>query len=129
MSVVLSRWSVISVRMCWVAPHRPASLAVVQPQDQRKGLETATETSVVYWTGDLTRLKQRVLEQHPTVYSRWQARHGSHLGYSGEKEAAIYRGTDVRLAHQSPGKPAAGARPSPPLRLMTITITRADVSL
>ena len=36
-------------------------------------------------------------------------------------------GIDVRLAHQLPGKPAAGAHPSQPLRLTTIM--RAEVSL
>ena len=42
-------------------------------------------TSVVYWMGDLTRLKHKVLEQPP--HGEQQAGHGSHLHYLGEKEA------------------------------------------
>ena len=33
----------------------------------------------------------------------------ANLRYLGKMEATIYRGTDVRMAHQLPGKPAAGA--------------------
>ena len=74
---------------------------MAQPRGQRKRLETATELSMVYWIGDLTLLKP------------------GRLPFIG--------GIDVRLAHQLPGKPAAGAHPSQPLWLTTIT--RADVSL
>ena len=76
---------------CWVAPCRPINLVVAQPPDQRKSPETVTETSVVYWIGDLTWLKQKVLEQHHTLCRRWQAGHDRNLLYSGEKEAIIYR--------------------------------------
>ena len=37
---------------CWAAPHRPASLVVAQPWDQRKSPDTVTETSMAYWTGE-----------------------------------------------------------------------------
>lgn len=38
--------------ICCGASHRSASPVVVQPRDQRNSLETATETGVVYWTGE-----------------------------------------------------------------------------
>ena len=84
---------------CWAAPHRPASLVVAQPRDQRKNLETMTETSTVYGMGALTRLKQKVLGQHSTANSRQRA----------ERRLPFIRGIDVMLARQLPGKPAPGA--------------------
>ena len=42
----------------WAAPPRLASLAVAQLWDWRKSPETATETSLVYWIGDLSCLEQ-----------------------------------------------------------------------
>ena len=43
------------------------------------------------------------------------------------EEGAFYKGIDVSLAQQLPGKPEARAHHSHPLSLMTIM--RADVSL
>ena len=78
------------LRCCWAAPHIPTSLVVAQPADQRKSPGTLTEISTILWIGDLTHLRPKDLEQYLTVYSRLQARYGSNLGYSGEKEATIY---------------------------------------
>lgn len=57
---------------------------------------------------DLMYLKKD-LEQHPTVYGKQQAGHGSNLCYLGEKASAIYKGIDVRMGHQLPEKLAAEA--------------------
>lgn len=45
----------------------------------------------------------------------------------GGKRLLFIQRIDIRLAHQLPGKPAAEARPSLPLGLMTIT--RVDIAL
>ena len=74
---------------------RTASLVAAQAWDQRKSPET--ETSMAYWTRDLTCPKQRVLEQHPTVSSRWQTEHGSTPHYLGEEKATIYRGNSRQV--------------------------------
>ena len=66
-------------------PCRLARLIVARPQDQSKNPEIVTVTSMVYWMGALTHLKQKVLEQPP--HSVQQAGHGSNLHYLGEKEA------------------------------------------
>ena len=89
---------------CWksvtVGLH-PASLATAHPQ--RESLESATETLMTYWTGGLKCLKQGARE---TTHCVWQIAgrtgHGSNLHYLREEESTIYRGTDVRWAHQVP---------------------------
>lgn len=48
--------------MMLTGSHRPAVLAVTQPPNGGKRLETATETSIVYW---IEELKQKVLERQP----------------------------------------------------------------
>lgn len=68
-----------SVEYCRAAPHRPVSLIVAQPRNQRKSPETAKETSTVYWKWDLTGLKQRVLEWCLALHSKRQAGHGNSL--------------------------------------------------
>ena len=61
----------------------PALKAKKEPRDSDR-------TSTVDWIGDLTHLKQKVLEQHPTL-AGWHDHHGSHLRYSeGEAAATIY---------------------------------------
>lgn len=51
----------------------------------------------------------KVLEQHPTVCGRRQTGRGSSPPSSGNKRLPFIGGVDVRLAYQSPGKPAAWA--------------------
>ena len=63
---------------------------------------------MVYWIGHLTGLQQNILQQHPIVYGRQKARHGSNLPYLGRRRLPFIGGIEVRLAHQLPGKPAAG---------------------
>lgn len=43
---------------CWGAAHRSTNPVFAQIQDPRKSPESVTETSVVYWMGNLTCLKQ-----------------------------------------------------------------------
>ena len=61
---------------------------------------------MIYWIGDLTHPKQRVLEQHPKQNIAATHYLGGRLPFIGR--------IDVRLAHQLPGKPAGGARPPQP---------------
>ena len=92
---------------CWAAPHRPES-----PSSR---WETATETSTVYWIGNPTRLKQKVLEQQSIMYGRRAGgRAGRQAGHDnkltqGRKRLPFIEGIDFRLAHQLPEKPVAGA--------------------
>ena len=61
-----------ALRTCWAAPCRPATPALAQFQNQRKSLESATETSVASWMGEPTCLKQGP-GGHPRACSRWRA--------------------------------------------------------
>ena len=93
----------------------PASVVVAQPQDRRKGLETVTETSMVYWTGYLMHPKQKGLEQHPHCERQPAGRTLQAICTAmGRWRLPFIGGSDVTLAHQLPRKPAAGARPSQP---------------
>ena len=59
---------------------------------------------MVYWTGNLMHLKQKVLE-YPTMYSRWQAGHSSSFHYYGEKEATSCQvGSSVTREISSQGR-------------------------
>lgn len=71
--------------------------------------------------------KTRVLEQQSSLYSREQAGQGNNLHYLGRRRLPFIVGSDIRLAHQLLGKPAAGASPSQPLSLTTMR--KANVSL
>lgn len=74
--------------------------------ETKERVQTATEPSVIYRTGELTHPRQGVLEQ---------SGRGSHFCYPEQKEAPIYRGDDSPLlAYQLPGKPAAEPHPSQP---------------
>ena len=73
---------------CWVAPHRTASLVDAKPGDWPMSPETATETSVVYWTRGSYRPEVRPWSDVPTVCIRTQQLTLLHRG----EEAAIYRG-------------------------------------
>ena len=87
----------------------PASLVIAQPQDQRKRLETSTETSTIYWIGNLTSPKQSL---GATPHCGQQTAAVFTKGRGKREEVTSYRvnwGIDVRLAHQLPGKPEAGA--------------------
>ena len=89
---------------CWAALSSPASPVLTQLQDGRKSPEPATETSVVYWMGELRHLKQgpgaTPLHVWGTVGRTW----GSLC--SGDSGLPIIGGIDIRLAHWLPGKPA-----------------------
>lgn len=54
----------------------PASRQKKKPRDRGRD---------IYWIGDLSRLKPRVLEQYSTIYSRWQAGHGSNFCFFLER--------------------------------------------
>ena len=76
---------------------RTTSLLVAQPGDKTKRLDIATETSIVYRIGDLTQLKQKVLEQHPTMVGRGRRQKAgrqtgseSNCHHARDKEATIY---------------------------------------
>ena len=60
--------------MHWAAPCRPVRPVLAQPEDQRKSTESATEREIdgLIDRGILYVLSQ-VMEQHPTVCSRWAA--------------------------------------------------------
>ncbi|KAB1266996.1 hypothetical protein Cadr_000018065 [Camelus dromedarius] len=45
-----------------------------------------------------------------SMCNRWRAGHGNSLHYPGRRRLQSIGGTDTRLAHQLPGKPAAEAR-------------------
>lgn len=99
----------------------PVSLG--QPWYQRKDLERVTETSTVYWTWYRTCLKQRSWSNtSPCMEDGKQD-----MVEIFSKKLSFTGRTDVRLAHQLPRKPAAGAHPSQPPRLMTIM--KVDVFL
>ena len=61
-----------------------------QLQDQRKNPDVVTVTSMVYWMGDLTHLKQRSWSNLPMVYSRQDM--AAIFTNWGEKEVTIHRG-------------------------------------
>ena len=65
---------------------------------------------MVYWIGDLTSPKQRVLERHPTVYTASGRQDIAAVFITwGRKRLPFIGGIDIRLAHQLPGKTEAGA--------------------
>lgn len=92
---------------------RTTSLLVAQPGDRTKRLDIATETSIVYRIGDLTQLKQKVLEQHPTGTGRQAGRQdmAAIIATWGLRSCHLLGELTSGCAHQLPGK----------LRLMTIT--------
>ena len=59
-----------------------------------KRTQRQQQTSVPFWTGDLTHLKQRVLKELPTMHSQRRVRHGNNFHYL-EEETAIYRGNEM----------------------------------
>lgn len=74
--------------------------------------------------GGLTYLKQVLENPHATDSGQaWE----QSLPPGGKRRLLFIQRIDIRLAHQLPGKPAAEARPSLPLGLMTIT--RVDIAL
>ena len=78
------------------------------PAWRPKNPETVTETSVGYCIGDLILLKQKVLEWHPLCV-RWVGATRT-FRTPGRRRLPFLAEIAVRLAHQLPGKPVAGAR-------------------
>ena len=69
----------------------------------------------------------RVLDQHRTMCCRRQTRHGSHLCYSEEKEATLYKRNWHQVNSSTTRETSSWAHPSQPLRLRVIK--RANVFL
>ena len=88
--------------------HRPADLVIVQLRGRRKSLETTTETLTIYWIGNLTSPK-RSPGVTPHHVQQTVAGPSSSLLEGRGWNLPVIGGIDVRLAHQLPGKPAAGA--------------------
>lgn len=96
----------------WAAPHSPESLVVAPLQDQRKSLETAMESSVIFLDrrfgeGVGAGLKQKVLEQQPVDYSGqaiaviFPTRGRRRLLFIGEIEVS-YQGNQLGHVPHSP---------------------------
>ena len=85
-----------------VVPHRPASHVIAQLQDPRKSPET--ETSTIYWIGNLISLKQ---SPGAIPYHVWMQ--SGTLATQGRRRLPFIGETVVRLAYHVPGKPVAGA--------------------
>ena len=81
-----------------------------QPQGQRKSPEIATKTSTVYWEGDLTCLKRKVMELHPTVAGGGGLTTAGTFTTPSRGRCTTCGANDVIMAHQLPGKPAAAGR-------------------
>ena len=78
----------------------PTSFVIAQLQDE-ENLGTATETEIVYWIGNLTSPEQGAGVRPQSVQ---QIGPGSNLALRGR--SLPFKGTtDIRLAHQLPGKP------------------------
>ena len=84
---------------------RPSSPVLAQLQDQRKSLESATETSVVSPMGGAN--------TSGATDSR-QDKGAAFAPGGGKEEVTSYRGIVIRWAHQLPGKPAEGHAPHSP---------------
>lgn len=106
-------------------PYRLARLIVARPQDQRKNPDVVTVTSMVYWMGDLTHLKQRSWSNLPMVYSRQDM--AAIFNIWGRRRLPGKGAMDVSLARWLPGNQAARGMSSRTLRLAKVT--RAAVSL
>lgn len=86
---------VIECRYSWSESHNAAIHVIAQLFNQRKSQELATETSPIYWMGNL-----KVKGKGPvaTPHHAWSAAGKTQLqyGYTREEEASSYRGHGVR---------------------------------
>ena len=117
----LAYWLTHQLLGCTPQTCKPCSYPAPRPKNEPGNRDRDING---YCKGDLTSLKRKFLEQHPP--SCIASNRGSHLCSLGE-EAPFSGAIDVKVAHQLPGKPVAGARLSQPLRLTTIK--RATVYL
>ena len=101
------------ITMCSAAPHGPASLIVAQLRDWRKSPEAVTEMSVDCWIGNLTSLKQKSWSNTPLCTAGSKKDRAAVFPTGGRRRGEggyqLKGEVTVRLAHQLPGKPAAGA--------------------
>ena len=107
----------ICIKPCWVATPRPASPVLSQPRDQRKSLESATETSMISWIRGIFLVWTKVLEWHPTMCSRggqdlvavFTPRWDGEGGYQLQEELTL------RWCLLVARETSRGVHPSPPL--------------
>ena len=92
---------------CWVALHRLASLVIAQPHYLRNNLEKRTASSVVYWVGDLTHLKQKCWGNTPPCTADHRQDTAAVFTALGRRRLPFTR--RIRLAHKLPGKLVTGA--------------------
>lgn len=91
--------------MIWgypAAPHRPASLVTLQPQDQRKDPETST------FFGQGESYMSEANDPRATLHHTQQTAGRRALATQGRSQLPFIGGLDIRLVPQLPGKPAAG---------------------
>ena len=94
---------------CWYAPRRLASLGISQPHCLRNNPEKRTTSSVVYWVGDLTHLKQKCWGNTPPCTADHRQDTAAVFATLGRRRLPFIRRVDIRLAHKLPGKPVTGA--------------------
>lgn len=103
-----------ALEFCRTEPCSPTNTCACPTSRWKKSPELATKTSVVWWKGELTCLKQSPrATSHRILWSagRW---HGGSLSAREEGEIASYKRIDIRLTHQLLGKPAEGHAPYHP---------------
>ena len=94
---------------------------LAQLQDQRRNSpDSVRETSMVYWMGEFTCLKQGS-GAISTMCNGWWARHGSSLCCQREGEIASYRGNWHQVCSLVTRETSIGACPLPPLLVRTVT--------
>ena len=90
------------------------SPALSQLQDRRRSPESATQTSVAQWMGELTRLKQGPrVTAHSVPQKVGRTWHRS-CSWGGEGGIASHWGNYIRLAYQLAGKLGEGHAPQCP---------------
>ena len=72
------------------------------------GVAKSDTTERLHLSG-ISTSKTKVLEPHPTMSDRWQVGRTWQSLLLGSKRLSFIGSIDVRLSHQLPGKPAAGA--------------------
>ena len=96
---------------CWAAPTGLQALYLPSPETKGRAGVSNRDISALKDGGAYTsEARPCGGTRRATVCSRRRAGCGS-LCYQGEREVTSYRGTDGRLAHRLPGKPAEGHAP------------------